>query len=419
MLAGSADILKMLYDIFQGKGEDNMYLLMNKDNPICQFALSDGLIEPKFEILEQAGKMPFGFRDINAWLENRKAYNHNQHLAVVMERYHCYTTKEFIERTHACSINDTFWVKTDRESISWNDVSLYRNEFSKVISELAFEGKGLYDEVFSPTNPELTADGSYRKCFRRGGKTIVLYKRGLDFEGAPDGLEPYCEVMASEIARIICPNAVRYNLAEINGITASRCEIFTNETVGLASFVKIDPEHARDINQIFREYQKYGSEDIFRRMILLDSVVFNGDRHAGNFGFLFNNDTLELIQMAPVYDLNQALFPYKSIQELKSPENIKFGTPKLGSDYTAVAHRILTDKIREDLKLIRDFEFSFRGDDRFPEAKVRAIEAIVQKQAAAILKPQLVYTKDVFIPSHKDLGWEPADGPITDSFFDD
>ncbi|HBM98590.1 MAG TPA: hypothetical protein DD413_04120 [Ruminococcus sp.] len=95
----------------------------------------------------------------------------------------CDDSEGFIKVTHAASINDTFWVKSESENITWNSVSLYRNQFSEIISRLAFEGVGLYDEVFSSTSPEFTCDGSFSKCFRKEnftgeyGSDIFLYKR--------------------------------------------------------------------------------------------------------------------------------------------------------------------------------------------------------------------------------------------------
>ena len=149
-------------------------------------------------------------------------------------------------------------------------------------------------------------------------------------------------------------------------------------------------------------------------------LEFIGDRHGGNFGYLYNNDTMQVIAMAPVYDLNLSLMPYKSIAELKSPEKINFGTPKLGSDFTLAAQGALTDEIRDALKDIKDFEFSFRGDKRFPAGRIKALEHIVQKQAEAILSPQLVRTKDIFLSGQdKDLGFEPADGPVSTLWWDE
>lgn len=138
--------------------------------------------------------------EINKWLEDRKAFKHNHHLKQLMIDCGCETTEGFIKTTHAASINDTFWVKKSGEEVTWNDISFYSNDFDKTISKLAFEGLGLYGIQLSSISPELTTDGSFRKCWRKEGGEIYLYKRGIS--GAFNaGLEPYCEALASEIIR--------------------------------------------------------------------------------------------------------------------------------------------------------------------------------------------------------------------------
>lgn len=133
----------------------------------------------------------------------------------------------FIRVTHAASINDSFWIKKDTETITWNDVSFYRNDFNDAISRLAFEGLGLHGMQMSDSVPEFTTDGSFRKCWKRENDEIYLYKRGRD--GACNaGLEPYCEVLASEIINKADLSSVRYSILKFRGEIATKCKAFTD-----------------------------------------------------------------------------------------------------------------------------------------------------------------------------------------------
>ena len=59
------------------------------------------------------------------------------------------------------------------------------------------------------------------------GSDIFIYKRGNEY-GA--GLEPYCEMLASEIAAIISPeNYVPYQTVLLHDKLTSKCNLFTNE----------------------------------------------------------------------------------------------------------------------------------------------------------------------------------------------
>lgn len=380
-----------------------MYFLMNKNTIVATYDVEhtefsdSGFLEQK----QIFGKLPLGFKDINAWIDGRKSSKHNKHLQAIMNQLGCNTNEGFVQVTHAATINDTFWIKSDWEKVSWKHISLYQKQFTETISKLAFEGVGLDAIVFSLASPELTCDGSFRKCFRKEAEKgefnsdIFFYKRGEDL-GA--GLEPYCEQMASEIARIISPNnVVNYDLVKLYDRTATRCNLFTNEKYGYASFAKISDVRRSDLKGVFDYFANLGSEQEFREMLVIDSLCFNQDRHSGNFGVLFDNDTLEIVKMSPVFDLNISLLPYAMEEEfLNIGDKLFEYAPKLGEDFTRIGQMGMNTVLRDRVKDMKDFSFTFRGDDVFTPERVKIIENIVRRQAEAILSNDKLYTKDVF-----------------------
>ncbi|MCR5608075.1 MAG: hypothetical protein K6G26_03350 [Lachnospiraceae bacterium] len=381
-----------------------VYYLMNKDSVVLEFIgnkKNDFSDDIYFTEVNRKGKIPFGFSSINSWIEGRKASKHNAHLRSIMKKLGCNDNEGFIRITHATSVNDTFWIKSENENISWNDVSLYSNQFTEAISKLAFEGVGLYEEVFSSTSPELSCDGSFRKCFKKEekkgefGSNIFLYKRGHEL-GA--GLEPYCEALASEIAGIIAPeNYVKYEICYLHDRLASKCNIFTDEINGYASFAKINPSARYSLQDIFEYFEKIGSEEVFREMLVVDSLCFNQDRHAGNYGVIFDNNTMEVKGMSPIFDLNLSMLPYVEMEEFEHIGDKLFEyAPKLGDDFTRIGQMGMNDVIRERVKNIVDFSFTFRGDEKFSSERVQKLEDVIRKQAKAILSKEKLQTSDVF-----------------------
>lgn len=379
-----------------------MYYLMNKDIEVASFTVEKGVLADayKMQSLIQE-KLPIGFNDINRWIENRKGSKHNEHLRKLMVLCGCEKNEGFIRITHATSLNDTFWIKSDEEDIRWEQVSLYKNEFNEVISRLAFEGIGLYGVEFSSTSPELSTEGSFRKCWRRENNEIFLYKRGQS--GARNlGLEPYCEVMASELARALCGVAISYDLTRLHREIVSRCKLFTSETVGYVPFARFGLDHSPD--EILSFYRDIGAEDEFRRMIVLDSLTFNIDRHAGNHGVLVDNDTSQILSMAPVFDMNLSLLPYTEKEEFDHiGDKLLEYTPRIGDDFTRLGQQILTSDIRSALIGLKGFQFSFRGDEKFPEWRVKILEHLIEQQIEALLSRHILYTKDVFVPRLLDI----------------
>lgn len=58
----------------------------------------------------------------NFLLEDRKAYKHNHHLRQLMIDCGCEAAEGVIKVTRAASINDSFWMKAENESVVWNDL---------------------------------------------------------------------------------------------------------------------------------------------------------------------------------------------------------------------------------------------------------------------------------------------------------
>ena len=379
-----------------------MYFLMNKDTVVGCIEIHKGELDSTYTFQPEGNAaLPIGFKSIDSWLENRKASKHNRHLRQIMKECGCEQIEGFIRITHAASINDTFWVKGDNENVTWSQVSFYTNRFDETISKLAFEGLGLYGLKLSHTSPELSTEGSFRKCWiREGNGDIYLYKRGGN-DARNMGLEPYCEVMASEIAvQLLGHKAVKYELANLHHELASKCLLFTDERYGYTPVSRFDI-NSGSADALLNFYRKLGSEDEFRRMLVLDAIIFNTDRHAGNHGVLVENDTQKPVMMAPIFDLNLSLLPY--IEDEDMPDigtTLEKYTPCIGSDFTRIAQIALTSEIRSDLIGLKGFKFSFKGDSRFTHKRVTFIENLINKQIDAILSGDILYTHDVFVPEH-------------------
>ncbi len=370
-----------------------MIYLMNKDAIVASFSKKNS----KWDLLQQNAELPLGKFELNSWLEDRKAYKHNHHLKQLMIDCGCETTEGFIKITHAASINDSFWIREEGENVVWKDISLYRNDFNETISRLAFEGLGLYGLQMSSTSPELTTDGSFRKCWRKEDGEIYLYKRGIS--GACNaGLEPYCEALASEIIHKVDPTSVQYSVLKLHGEIATKCKAFTNEDIGFVPLRKLVDRNIT-LNELLDFFDKLHCREEFQRMLVLDAVTFNVDRHLGNIGVLIDNNTQKPLGIAPNFDFNLSMLPYVIKEEFGQigTKLLDYG-PAIGNDFTRTGQEMLTSEIRRELINLQGFQFTFRGNKDFEPSRVKILETMVNKQIHAILSGNILYTKDVFVP---------------------
>ena len=103
-----------------------------------------------------------------------------------------------------------------------------RSSGSNVLAELAFTGYGSSVRTFLLSSPEFTTNGMLRKCWRRIGGKVYLYKGGT--EGAANtGNEPYSEFYAAQIAAAMGIHAIPYGLSRWKGVLCSTCELFTDK----------------------------------------------------------------------------------------------------------------------------------------------------------------------------------------------
>jgi len=369
---------------------------MNKDNVVLAFESDKDIFgDVSFtELYRTNEKLPLSFWDLKAWLDKRQAPKHRAHISSLLKVCGCYDLDGFLRVSHALSLNDTYWVKEDGSNLMWKDVSLFRNPFNDVIARIAFEG-GIHGDQFSTTSPELGTDGAFAKCWIRDGKGIYLLKRGSS--GASNaGLEPYSEYYASQISRFICNKSVEYDLTKYHGKVASKCALFTSESVGFAPIWKLIGFRPR-VRDIVGYYDSIGCGEDFRRMLVFDALILNTDRHLGNYGVLVDNDTRDILGMAPVFDNNLALLPYLAKDDYPNVlEYIKSRPTKIGNDFNEMAHWALTPKIKRDLINLKGFKFDRSGKYNLPEDRLKVLESVVNMQIDNILNDVHLYVESSY-----------------------
>ena len=358
------------------------FTLMNKDEKMLDFECRRNIFdEPEFsELLWHVDYRPIGYRSLTTFLEQRKAPKHRQHIQKLLEQYGCDDLEGFIRVTYALSLNDTFWVRPDTATTQWRGMSLYTNEFNELISEAAFDGT--FSEMgISSTSPEFGTDGYYAKCWMRDSDGIYLCKSG----SALYEIEPLSEFLASQVASVICQDSVMYDMDYYHNKLVSLCRLFTDEAVGLAKASSLF-QGVQPMPELLRYFDALGSGDQFRRMCILDALIFNPDRHFGNFGILFDTNNMQALRMAPIFDHNRSLFPDLDNEQLAKPEwYLEKCRPRIGKSFILTARNLLNDEIRDDLEKLRSFNFVQHPIITAEQERLDALSMIIRKQVEAIL----------------------------------
>ena len=343
---------------------EQMYYLMNKNIKLLEFKVYD---TPYGELIEEINSLsnlrPIGFTNINDWVINRNYAKHKEHLKKWLKEWEIETSRGFIDLTHCLSINDCLWVKSKDSDLVWENVNLYNNEFSDVTKMTAFD-TGLFGLQLSTTHitsPEFTSEGSAPKFWQNENDDIYLYKPQLS--GASNfGLEANSEFISSYIINQISNvNNTVYDITRVNNKICSKCRLFTDENYGYIPFYKSFnyfnisenvPENitTKDVLDICKEI---GYEEESKKMYLIDSLIFNQDRHLGNFGFIFDNNTFEIIDFAPLYDYNISFLcnaldkDISSLNAFFQYEDEYMLGHKLGGKFSEVGRAVIDNKLND------------------------------------------------------------------------
>ncbi len=140
-----------------------------------------------------------------------------------------------------------------------------------------------------------------------------------------------------------------YSVLKFHGGTATKCRVFTNEDIGFVPLRKL-VSCGITLDGMVDFFDDIGCREQFQRMLVLDAITFNVDRHLGNMGVLVDNDIQEILGIAPNFDFNLSMLPYVLWEEFGDigRKLLDYG-PAAGDDFTRLGQQMLTSEIRREL----------------------------------------------------------------------
>lgn len=375
---------------------ENTYNLRIYDENLITFSLGiKGLEGLKAEILdlntEKRSLFPLDLEiteeGIVSWLEKRVIPKNRQFVDEILKTLglSANDTKGIIDVCMGLSLGDSYWVVPEDFEGRFDAYNLYENRFSEALSLVAYTGaRGSRDE-FS-TSPELTTNGMLRKAWRFiEGDGIYLYKGGTE-GGANTGNEPYSEYYACQIAKTMDLPCVSYDLENWKGILASKCKLFTDKDT---SFVPIGRILKKPTLKKCLDYYQSLGEDFYEQMcsmLVFDAVIYNEDRHFGNFGVLRDNHTGKILAPAPIFDNGLSLFNYAMPEDFKELDAYaKTRSNPYRVSYEEVCREVMGTKQKAQLRKLIGFTFTRHPSMNLPEERLEAIEKQIALRARELL----------------------------------
>lgn len=321
------------------------------------------------------------------WLQKRVIPKNRAYVAEILKTLGLSVndTRGIIDVCKGLSLNDSYWVVPRDFPGTFAQYNLYENRFSEILSLVAYTGVGQSDAAFT-TSPELTTNGMLPKAWRFiDGEGIYLYKGGT-FGAANTGNEPYSEFYAGQIAQAMGLNAVPYELENWKGILASRCRLFTDIDTSYIPIGRIVREGG--LKACLDYYEKLGPEayEQVRSMLVFDAVIYNEDRHFGNFGVLRDNRSGAVTGAAPIFDNGLSLFNFAMPEDFRDLDSYARtrGTP-YGVGFETVCREVMGPVQMRQLRRLIGFTFQRHPRLNLPDDRLLAIERHLQKRVRQLL----------------------------------
>ncbi|MCR4638032.1 HipA domain-containing protein [Ruminococcus sp.] len=246
----------------------------------------------------------------NQWWTGRSIPASRMGLSDMLDTLGIASSNLLLTKCLGLSLSDHYWIKPYGSDMTWEDVNFFDNDFSDDIGDVLF-GTSDKNAGFDFLSPDNTSDGNLKKRWK-----IIDGKRCLLKSGSnPYSQQTFNEVIASKIMNRLGIDHVPYSVTWINDEPYSVCEDFVTKDTELISAWRVlqlrtKANHENEYLHYVNICRELGIDIVssIDKMIVLDYIIANEDRHFNNFGLLRDANTLEWLGAAPIFDSGTSLW---------------------------------------------------------------------------------------------------------------
>jgi len=381
-----------------GNPNDEIYLLKQYDHPLLAFKLNKTKLDDFICEIVSINKdnldlLPLDLETTNesllSFLKKRTIPKNRTYVEEILSANGLKSDdlKGILDLCMGLSLNDSYWITKYSFKGKFKDYNLYENDFSTALSTVAFTGNSS-SKIILTTSPEFTTLGMLPKAWRKIDNKVYLFK-GSTSGFVNSGNEAYVEYLCSQILDKMGIDHVPYSLTKWKNNICSVCPIFTDIDTSYIHIGRI--VKTGGLEAVISYYEKLGSKYIsaLYSMLVFDALIYNEDRHFGNFGLLVNNKTNKICGPAPIFDNGNGLFHYaleKDYKDLKSYANSRDTHNPYNKSFNIIAKVALQEEQIAQLKRLKNFKFKNDINYPYPKYKLTAIEEFIQFRVNELLE---------------------------------
>ena len=270
---------------------------MHKDNIVSR--IENDIVMQENEMLPLMLKKG---SNIENWIVSRAVDRHRTNSRLLKKIIRLTDTGDIptVMKAHAATVTDNYWIKFDSENIEYKDILLNDDSLADVALFGTFESvvKADNSPIGFSKSPELTNIGSFEKCWKiKDGKWYMYKKETKE--------EQFSEVFICKLGRFFNYDMAEYDVNNDCVITKDFTESKRYDFESAASFVGDEEDYTFNYRRLL-EFSKKIADD-YVKIIFMDTLCMNMDRHTNNYGVLRNSTDGSIVRLAPNFDNNIAL----------------------------------------------------------------------------------------------------------------
>ena len=238
--------------------------------------------------------------NVERWLETRAIDSHRANSRLLKKALRLSERDDIstVIAMNAATITDCYWVKPIGSELNYSDIRFDNDLFANLALTGSYDSFNKAASSKHTRTPELTNTGSFEKCWRLADGSWQMYKKA-------EHNEMFSELFIYRLGHRLGFNMARYE----RGKGFIKTKDFTNNAAvsfePAYSFMG-DNEDYTDTLDAIRKLCPAAVGD-YAKMLFLDTICANPNRHTFNFGILRSNKDGHIIGLAPNFDNNMAL----------------------------------------------------------------------------------------------------------------
>lgn len=251
--------------------------------------------------------------NLSEWFKGRGIPSWRDKLDLLLHRLNINAPCELLNKAFGLSLSDQYWLKPVDSNIKYEDINFFDNDFdyAEFMEASLSKNSKMIQNATSLKTPNNTTDGMLKKAWIIEDGTRYLLKGGYKNET----LQPFNEVLASEICKRLGFDHVEYTLDTYKDMVVSKCPCFITKDTELIACNQIRNDMKKhnsieDYEEYIKKLEFEGIKDArekIENMYILDFLMMNEDRHLNNFGIIRDVNILEWLDVAPIFDNGESL----------------------------------------------------------------------------------------------------------------